>query len=261
MTTLTNGTARGLAFFSMLTVALLLPGATAFAAPEQLAYRGALTSDDGAPFVGDVALEVALYDSAEATVPVWGPVLFDPLPVIDGHFDLVLGSGTHPSLTEAMAADSAFIEVTIDGLTLTPRQGFSAAPYALRAADADLVAGVSVDALVMQADLALYAQYSELSAVATSNSYADLVDKPQLLQGPAGDVGDTGPQGIAGPKGDAGDTGSQGTVGPKGDTGLRGMVGDTGDTGPQGMAGANGDTGDTGDTGQQGLLGPKGDTG
>ncbi|MFT7582798.1 MAG: hypothetical protein ACI9MR_004481, partial [Myxococcota bacterium] len=86
--------------------------------------------------------------------------------------------------------------------------------------------------------------------------------KPQLLQGPAGDVGDTGPQGIAGPrgdagdtgpqgiagpKGDAGDTGSQGMVGPKGDTGLQGMVGDTGDTGPQGMAGAKGDTGDPGD--------------
>ncbi|MFT7582501.1 MAG: hypothetical protein ACI9MR_004183 [Myxococcota bacterium] len=195
---------------------LLLSGPQAMSAPSQLAYQGALTMEDGAPFVGDIALEIALYDSADATVAVWGPVLFDPLPVIDGRLDLVLGAGSQPLLTDAIAADCAFVEVTIDGVTLTPRQALTAAPYALRASDADLLAGVSIDALVMRSEMQAYVEVADLGAVAFSNSYDDLVDKPQLLQGPKGDTGDTGIQGEPGLRGD---TGIQGMIGAKGDTG------------------------------------------
>ncbi|MFT7581326.1 MAG: hypothetical protein ACI9MR_003001, partial [Myxococcota bacterium] len=141
------------------------------------------------------------------------------------HFDLVLGSGTQPALTEAMASDCAFIEVTVDDVTLSPRQALTAAPYALRAADADLLAGVPIDSLVMLADLAPYAQVADLGAAALSNSYADLFDTPELLQGPKGDAGDTGPQGMDGPKGDPGDTGPRGMLGPQGDAGPAGAPG------------------------------------
>ncbi|MFT7579794.1 MAG: hypothetical protein ACI9MR_001460 [Myxococcota bacterium] len=227
----TYGIAGALAIFFLIAGLLLLPGATALAAPEHLAYSGALTNDNGTPFVGDIALEVALYDSADATVPVWGPVRFDPLPVIDGGFDLILGAGSQPILTDAVAADASFIGVTVDGVTLSPRQELLAGPYALRAYDADRVSGLTLD---------------ELSMTLMGDAGPA---GPQGMAGPKGDTGDTGPQGMVGPKGDTGDTGPQGMVGPKGDTG---------DTGTQGMVGPKGDTGDTG---PQGMVGPKGDTG
>ncbi|MFT7582502.1 MAG: hypothetical protein ACI9MR_004184, partial [Myxococcota bacterium] len=42
-------------------IAGLLWTTVALAAPTSLAYRGALTQDDGTPFVGDIALKVALF--------------------------------------------------------------------------------------------------------------------------------------------------------------------------------------------------------
>lgn len=62
------------------------------------------------------------------------------------------------------------------------------------------------------------------------------IDYGQIIQGPKGDTGATGPQG---PKGDTGATGPQG---PKGDTGAQGPTGPQGpkgDTGEQGPAGQN----------------------
>ncbi|MFT7581327.1 MAG: hypothetical protein ACI9MR_003002 [Myxococcota bacterium] len=237
---------------------LLIQGTAALATPTELAYSGTLTLDDGAAFNGDVAIEVALFDTAEATVPVWGPVLMSPFPIIDGGFDLVLGTGSQPPLTDAMAADCAFIEVTIDGVTMAPRQAMLPVAYAFRANDSDLLAGVSIDALVMGSEMAAYAKVADLGAAALSNSYADLFDTPELLQGPKGDTGDTGIQGEPGLRGDTGDAGLQGMVGPKGDTGdagPEGMVGPKGDNGIQGEPGLRGDTG------IQGMVGPKGDTG
>ena len=102
---------------------------------------------------------------------------------------------------------------------------------------------------------------------------AQILNKPDLLQGvqgPAGPKGDTGAIGAMGLTGPKGDTGATGPTGPKGDTGATGLTGpkgDTGDIGPTGLKGDTGATGptgpkgDTGATGATGLTGPKGDTG
>lgn len=100
---------------AVVAMALALWTTSALAAPTELGYSGQLNRDDGAPFVGDVVLEVALYDAEDATVPVWGPVPVDPMPVIDGTFSLVLGGGSQPTLTDAMTADAAFIELIFVG--------------------------------------------------------------------------------------------------------------------------------------------------
>ncbi|MFT7579792.1 MAG: hypothetical protein ACI9MR_001458 [Myxococcota bacterium] len=222
------------------TIAVGLPS-QAQGLPPELSYRGALSHDDGTPFVGDVALQVALYDSVDATVPVWGPVLFDPMPVIDGHFDLVLGAGSQPSLTDAMAAEAAFVEVTVDDFTLAPRQALLAMPYAFRAADADRLEGMTIGEL----SAGLKGDTGPTGPQGEPGPKGDIGQRGD--PGPKGDPGDTGSQGMAGPKGDDGDTGSQGMAGPKGDDG---------DTGSQGMAGPKGDTGDTGSQGPVGPVGP-----
>ena len=82
--------------------------------------------------------------------------------------------------------------------------------------------------------------------VATTGSYTDLGNKPDIAgldarvtaleqsggqQGPKGDKGDKGDPGEQGPKGDKGDTGATGPAGPQGEKGDKGDKGDPGDSG------------------------------
>lgn len=77
----------------------------------------------------------------------------------------------------------------------------------------------------------------------------------EVMRGPKGEKGDTGP---AGPQGPKGETGPQGPQGPKGETGSQGPQGETGATGPEGPQGPQGETGATGATGPQGPTGATG---
>lgn len=106
--------------------------------------------------------------------------------------------------------------------------------------------------------LALKANISSLSVVATSGDYNDLNNRPTLTVGP------TGPQGIAGPQGPQGDQGPQGIQGPQGDQGIPGPQGDAGPQGipgPRGFQGDPGAAGPQGDPGPQGIQGPQGEAG
>lgn len=107
------------------------------------------------------------------------------------------------------------------------------------------------------------------ATVATSGSYADLLDKPVLFSGDYNDLTNkpiltTGPQGPAGPRGIQGNPGAEGPQGPRGLQGIQGPKGDTGDTGDTGAQGPKGDTGSQGpkgDAGTPGARGPAGATG
>ena len=104
------------------------------------------------------------------------------------------------------------------------------------------------------------------ATVATSGSYADLLDQPVLFSGDYDDLTNkpiltTGPVGPAGPRGIQGVPGPQGLPGARGVQGIQGEKGNTGDTGPQGEQGLTGDTGTRGPKGDTGAQGPKGDTG
>jgi hypothetical protein len=65
-------------------------------------------------------------------------------PSLDGAFDIQIGSGTNPSGTldaDTFATSEAWLELTIDGETLDPRQRLVAVPYALRAVVAERLDG------------------------------------------------------------------------------------------------------------------------
>jgi hypothetical protein len=59
---------------------------------------------------------------------------------------------------------------------------------------------------------------------------AEMISNSELITGPTGHIGDTGPTGNTGPTGHIGDTG------PTGNTGPTGHIGDTGPTGPSNVA-------------------------
>lgn len=105
-------------------------------------------------------------------------------------------------------------------------------------------------------------------------SYKCCTDASGNMQGPQGDIGETGVQpgqgkpGLAGPQGEIGAQGPQGEQGPRGPQGKagtiegdRGKAGDSGYNGPQGDPGADGILEATDGTKGEPIPGPKGETG
>ncbi len=97
-------------------------------------YQGRLDSD-GAPADGDVPMEFRLWDDPAAGRQMGDTLVFDgsvgnsaPVEVVGGLFSVVLDFGG------AVDGRPLWLEITVDGNTLTPRQRLLSAPYALYSA-------------------------------------------------------------------------------------------------------------------------------
>lgn len=124
MTALTCAPLRALALAVALTGACLLPG-TARAAPQlpDFTYQGRLTQN-GAPANGSFDLQFQLFTEAVGGVQV-GPTLDEPdFPVSDGLFTVAL------AFPGAFAGEQRWLQVTVEGQVLLPRQAVSTAPVA-----------------------------------------------------------------------------------------------------------------------------------
>ena len=123
---------------------LLLP-ATALAVPMQLAHQGEL-SDAGGPVTDTVEVIFELYTSDVGGVAVWSEVL--SVDVVDGHYSTLLGgAGQSTPIAAVLAAEPAlYLQLTIDGSPLVPRQSVGSAPYAIVADTAINVDGGVVNA-------------------------------------------------------------------------------------------------------------------
>jgi hypothetical protein len=118
----------------MLVVALTLAAAPAFAAPITVSHSGRLLTGTGAPIDGSLTLQVTMYGTSGS---VWTDT-FNAVPVQDGYFTVVLGSGA--ALDSAVfAASTLDVAVSIGGTELT-RQRLHTAPRA-----ASVVGRVQVD--------------------------------------------------------------------------------------------------------------------
>ena len=149
----------GLFFLLSMAMAILVPGA-GNAQQSGITYQGQL-QQAGTPFTGLADIEFTLHDSLVGGDQVAGPVLRTDVPVEDGLFQVELDFGAG-----AFGADVRFLEIRVDGTTLSPRQRVQASPLALFALDGN--------------------------------------EGPPGPQGPQGDTGPQGPQGVQGPQGPAG---------------------------------------------------------
>lgn len=163
-------------FSIFLLLALAIPAA-ASAQQSTITYQGQL-QQAGEPFTGMANLEFSLHDNLVGGSQVAGPVTRLDVPVEDGLFQVELDFGAG-----AFGADVRFLEVRVDGTTLSPRQRVQASPMALFALD--------------------------------GNEGPAGPQGPQGVQGPQGNTGPQGPQGETGPQGPQGDTGPQGPAGPQ----------------------------------------------
>ena len=124
-----------------------LPPSAFAAAPMKINFQGRL-EESGVPVDAQKRFIFKMYDDASAGTLIWTSLPEDVL-VIDGVFSVVLGSGTPVDLSTTAFAGSGvrYIEVSVDGVTLSPRQEILSAPYALVAQTLSADAKVRISSL------------------------------------------------------------------------------------------------------------------
>ena len=130
-----RSTAALISLHAIVMLAAPAPAAT----PGQINYQGLLLDQQGAPITGNVNLVFTIFSAASGGSALWTES-HPSVAALDGVYDVVLGATT-PITPAVVAGGSLFLQITVNGETLVPRQRLVAVPYALRAAEADNVGG------------------------------------------------------------------------------------------------------------------------
>ncbi len=128
--------------FGILALVVALTAAADTAVPPLVNYQGVLTDENGQTIQDGVRkLEFNLYDAPIAGNKVWGPQVFDNVPIIGGRFNVILGTTDTGgrSLVGAFSASQRYLGVKVGAVgqdlanvvEMAPRQQILSAPYAL----------------------------------------------------------------------------------------------------------------------------------
>lgn len=105
--------------------------------PPLINYQGLLTDAQGQPVIfGTNKLTFNIYDAVIGGNLIWGPQVFDSVPVINGMFNVILGTTDTGgrSILDAFDAETRFLGIIIDnGSEISPRQQILSTPYAVKA--------------------------------------------------------------------------------------------------------------------------------
>lgn len=135
-------------------LAILASSTTALAVPRTVSFTARVV-EDGTPVTGAVDLHVAVYDAATGGTLLWEETQPD-VPAQQGLIYASLGSvdPTSNGLDGAVFTGApVFVELTIEGDTLSPRIPVEAVPYAIRAGVAETLEGGAVTAVTAGAGL------------------------------------------------------------------------------------------------------------
>ncbi len=129
---------RTLVLCTLLALVVMIQQGSA-AIPEKMNYQGVLLDGAGSPVAdGTYVLTFQIYDVDTGGVPLWGEA--QVIPVADGIFDVLLGEVTPMFLQFNVPY---WLGISVDGGDeLTPRTELTTAPYAFRAAYADVGADI-----------------------------------------------------------------------------------------------------------------------
>jgi len=93
-------------------------------------YQGRLADSGGTPLDGTYGMTFALYDASTGGSLVWGPESHAAVPVSEGLFSVGLGSQTSGGILASAWNGDRYLEVTVGGETLTPRELIRSVPVA-----------------------------------------------------------------------------------------------------------------------------------
>jgi hypothetical protein len=155
-------------------VFVLLAGATAQAqsVPPLVNYQGMLTDAAGKPQTGTKKLEFNLYDAATGGNKVWGPQVFNSVPLVNGMFNVILGTtdAGGKSIADAFGAKDRYLGMKVDdGTELVPRQQILSTPFAINAKNAEIAIIANVAGNALKADIAKTVQGTDLYVNSNGN--------------------------------------------------------------------------------------------
>ncbi|MBI4424077.1 MAG: hypothetical protein HY554_10145, partial [Elusimicrobia bacterium] len=99
--------------------------------PGLLNFQGRLTNSLDNPLSGGHDFAFAIYPAASGGSPLWSETQ-SAVPVYNGVLAVRLGAAT-PIPASAFANPDAYLEIAVDGVTLSPRERLVTAPYAFNA--------------------------------------------------------------------------------------------------------------------------------
>jgi len=110
-------------------------GLLAQTTPHLINYQGMLTDDTGNPISGTKTLAFGVFSSGTSSLPLWQEN-HPGVQVDNGAFSVLLGSISAVPDT-LFDEPERWLEIQVDGVTLSPRQRFASVPYALNADKVD----------------------------------------------------------------------------------------------------------------------------
>ena len=125
-----KGTAVVCLLVTLVVGGVMAPGHCA--PPGVLTYQGALTDAAGSPADGTYSMAFGMYAARTGGAPLWSETMAQ-VKVTDGVFTVLLGA-TNP--LPAGLKGCNYLEVSVGGTPMAPRQRLSSVPYALEAANA-----------------------------------------------------------------------------------------------------------------------------
>ena len=96
-------------------------------------YQGRLADSGGTPIDDTLAMQFSLHDSDVDGAMLWGTETHATVPVSEGLFSVALGSQTTGGIPTSVLSGDVWLEITVDGETLNPREQLRAVPYAMQA--------------------------------------------------------------------------------------------------------------------------------
>jgi len=109
---------------------LLSPAAAPGPSATTVNYQGRLASTGGSPLTGTYGMTFALYDAPTGGALVWGPESHAAVPVSEGLFSVGLGSQTSGGIPTSVWNGDRYLEATVGGETLSPRELIRSVPIA-----------------------------------------------------------------------------------------------------------------------------------
>ena len=164
--------------------ALLISSSAAFGAPTRFVQQGELLDSAGAPLTGNPGLVFSLYDAATGGNEVWREERV--VAVEGGTYSVILGTQV-PLDDQLFAAGSLWMQLTVGGDILSPRQEIVSVPHALRSAVAERVEGGPVDTSELSIDGSLVID-DQGNWLGTPPDWTDLTGIPSELGDGDGDM-------------------------------------------------------------------------
>ncbi len=122
---------------ALLFTLLLYCSAISATVPSLINYQGTLVDAQGqAITTGTKRLTFNIYDSVTEGTLIWGPQVFATVPVINGMFNVILGSTdtTGRLIADAFSEQNRYLGIAVDdGVEITPRQQVLSTPFAMTA--------------------------------------------------------------------------------------------------------------------------------